>query len=82
MGERTTEALRGHCDARVCLDMPGATLTSEAELLACREPDDALGRTQAAPRHLEARRSGRHGPYPPVSRLRQAIAEVTRRRGA
>jgi hypothetical protein len=53
MGERTKEALRVHFDARVRLEMQSATLTSDAGLLACRELDDALGLTQAAPRHLE-----------------------------
>jgi hypothetical protein len=58
VGERTQEALRVHFGARVRLDMHGATLTSEAGLLACRELDDALGLTQAAngichPVHLE-----------------------------
>ena len=73
MGERTQEALRVHFDARVRLEMHGATLTSDAGLLACRELDDALGLTQAATRHLEERRSGRHGPYPLVSLLRQSV---------
>jgi hypothetical protein len=73
MGERTQEALRVHFDARVRLELHGATLTSDAGLLACRELDDALGLTQAATRHLEERRSGRHVPYPLVSRLRQSV---------
>jgi hypothetical protein len=74
MGERTTAALRVHFDARVRLEMHGATLPSDAGLLACRELDDALGLTQAATRHLEERRSGRHVPYPLVSLLRQSVS--------
>ena len=73
MGERTQEALSVHCDPRVRLEFHGVTLTSDAGLLACRELDDALGLTQAATRDLEERRSGRHGPYPLVSRLRQSV---------
>jgi hypothetical protein len=73
MGERTTEALRVHFDTRVRLEFHGATLTSDAGLLACRELDDALGLIQAATRHLEERRSGRHVQYPLVSLLRQSV---------
>jgi Transposase DDE domain group 1 len=73
MGERTQEALRVHFDTRVRLEFHGATLTSDAGLLACRELDAALGLTQAATRHVAERRSGRHGPYPLVSRLRQSV---------
>jgi hypothetical protein len=73
MGERPKEALSVPFDARVRLEMHGATPTSDARLLACRELDDALGLTQAAPRHLEARRSGRHVQYPLVSRLCQSV---------
>jgi hypothetical protein len=74
MGERTKKALRVHSDTRVRLEFHGATLTSDAGLLACRELDDARGSTQAATRHLEERRSGRPGPYPLVSLLRQSIS--------
>jgi hypothetical protein len=73
MGERTTEALRVHVDTRVRLEFHGATLTSDAGLLACRELDDALGLIQAATRHVEERRSGRHVQYPLVSLLRQSV---------
>jgi hypothetical protein len=73
MGERTQEALRVHVDTRVRLECHGVTLTADAGLLACRELDDALGLTQAATRSLEERRSGRHGQYPLVSRLRQSV---------
>jgi hypothetical protein len=53
--------------------MHGATLASDAGLLAGRELDDALGLTQAAPRYLEERRSRRHVQYPLVSLLRQSV---------
>jgi Transposase DDE domain group 1 len=73
MGERTREALRGQCDTRVRLEFHGATRTSDAGLLACRELDDALGLTQATTRYREERRSGRHVQDPLVSRLRQSV---------
>jgi Transposase DDE domain group 1 len=73
MGERTQEALRVHCDTRVRLACHGATLTSDAGLLACRELDDVLGLTQAATRYLEERRTGRNVQCPLVSVLRQSV---------
>jgi hypothetical protein len=73
VGERTQEALGVHFHTRVRLAFHGATLTSDAGLLTCRELDDALGLTQAATRHLAERRSGRHVQYPLVSWLRQSI---------
>lgn len=43
MGESIKEALRVQCDARRRLEFPGAPLTSDAGLLACRELADVLG---------------------------------------
>jgi Transposase DDE domain group 1 len=73
MGERTTEALRVHFDAHVRLEFHGATLTSDAGLLACRELDDVLGLTEAATRYLRESRSGRNVQHPLVSLLRQSV---------
>ena len=73
MGESIRKALGVHFDTRGRLEFHGATLTSDAGLLACRELDDALGLTQAATRHLEERRSGRNVQYPLVSLLRQFV---------
>ena len=73
MGERTQEALSVHFDARVRLDMHGATLTSDAGLPACRELDDALGLTEAATRSLQERRNGRNVQHLVVPLLRQSV---------
>ena len=60
MGETGKDALRVHFDARVRLEFRGATITSDAGLLACRELDDALSLTQAASMHLQESRGGRN----------------------
>jgi Transposase DDE domain group 1 len=73
MGERTQEALRVHFDARVRLEFHGATLTSEGGLLACRELDDALGLTEAAPRYLQESRHGRNLQHLLVPLLRRSV---------
>jgi hypothetical protein len=73
MGERTTEALRVHFDAHVRLEFHGATLTSDAGLLACRELDDVLGLTEAATRYLRESVIWRG------KRVSQAVREKRRR---
>ena len=45
-GEKTT--LKLNFDPKVRLEFRGATITSDAGLLACRELDDALGLTDPA----------------------------------
>ena len=42
MGESTKPPLKVRFDRRVHLEVRGATITSDAGLLACRELDDAL----------------------------------------
>ena len=73
MGERIKEALRVHFDARVRLEFHGATLTSDGGLLTCRELDDALGLTEAAPRYLQESRNGRNVQHLLVPLLRQSV---------
>jgi hypothetical protein len=73
MGETGEDGMRLHFDSRVRLKFHGATITSDAGLLACRELDDALGLTEAALVHLQESRGGRNVQHGLVPLLRQSV---------
>ena len=73
MGETGEDGLRLHFDSRVRLNFHGATITSDAGLLACRELDDALGLTEAALVHLRESRGGRNVQHGLVPLLHQSV---------
>ena len=60
MGESTKPRATLRFDRRVRLEFRGATITSDAGLLACRELDDALGLTETANECLQESRGGRN----------------------
>mgnify|MGYP001620075706 CR=1 FL=1 len=70
MGESTRPALKVRFDRRVRLEFRGATITSDAGLLAARELDEVLALTEMATGHLKESRTGRnvqHQLVPPDS---------------
>ena len=64
MGESTNACATLRFDRRIRLEFRGATITSDAGLLACRELDDALGLTETASECLQESRGGRNAPIP------------------
>ena len=60
MGESTNSRATLRFDRRIRLEFHGATITSDAGLLACRELDDALGLTETASECLQESRGGRN----------------------
>ena len=60
MGESTNARTKLRFDRRIRLEFRGATITSDAGLLACRELDDALGLTETADECLQESRGGRN----------------------
>ncbi len=71
MGESAGPRAQFRFDRCVRLEFYGATLTSDAEVLACRELDDALGLTETANESLQERRGGRNVQHRLVGLLRQ-----------
>ena len=58
MGDGEKTPLKLNFDPKVRLEFRGATITSDAGLLACRELDDALNLTDAAEEYLKDSRTG------------------------
>ena len=73
MGESTNACATLRFDRRVRLEFRGATITSDAGLLACRELDDALGLTETAEECLQESRGGRNVQHRLVGLLRQSV---------
>src|SRR5438876_11444799 len=73
MGEAEGTGLRVAFDRRLKLEFHGATVTSDAGLLAFRELDDALGLTAMAAEVLADTRTGRNGRNSPIAQLRQSV---------
>src|SRR6266481_2884305 len=72
-GEATGMGLRVAFDRRLKLEFHGATVTSDAGLLAFRELDDALGLTAKAAEVLADPRTGRNGRHSLIAQLRQSV---------
>ena len=73
MGESTNPRAKLRFDRRIRLEFHGATITSDAGLLACRELDDALGLTETASECLQESRGGRNVQHRLVGLLRQSV---------
>lgn len=73
MGERTDAQLRMKFDSRVRLEFRGATITSDAGLLAARELDEALGLTALSTGLLRESRTGRNVQHHLAPLLRQSV---------
>ena len=70
--ESTQPLLKVQFDRRVHVEFRGATITSDAGLLACRELDDALGLTETATACRQKSRRGRNVQHQLMPLLRQS----------
>ncbi len=73
MGDRRKQALRVQFDGRLKLRFHGATITSDAGLLAFRELDEAFRLTENASAVLSDLRHGKNTQHTLLAMLRQAI---------
>ena len=73
MGDGEKTPLKLNFDPRVHLEFRGATITSDAGLLACRELDDALGLTDPAADFLKESRTGNNIRHRLIPLLRQSV---------
>ena len=73
MGEARKEALRVRFDSRIKLEFHGASITSDAGLVAYRELDEAMGLTAMADELLRDPRRGQNTQHELTAMLRQAV---------
>ena len=72
MGEARKEALRVDFDSHIKLEFHGASVTSDAGLVAYRELDEALGLTMVADDIVRDPRRGKNTQHELTAMLRQA----------
>ena len=73
MGEAKKDPLRVHFDRRLKLEFRGATITSDAGLLAFRELDERLGLSRMAAERLADGRLGKNIQHLIVGLFRQSV---------
>ena len=73
MGEARKEALRVGFDSQIKLEFHGASVTSDAGLVAYRELDEALGVTRMADDMFRDPRRGKNTQHELMGMLRQAV---------
>ena len=73
MGDGEKTHLKLNFDSKARLEFRGATITSDAGLLACRELDDALGLTETGDDYLKDSRTGKNIRHKLIPLLRQSI---------
>jgi hypothetical protein len=73
MGDRHHDPLRVDFDRPIKLEFHGSTVTGDAELLASRELDEALGLTSTAASGLHDCRTGQNTQHSLLALLRQSI---------
>ena len=73
MGDDIKTPFKLNFDSKVRLEFRGATITSDAGLLACRELDDALGLTDSTDDFLKESRTGRNILHKLTPLLRQSV---------
>jgi hypothetical protein len=73
MGDGEKTPFKLNFDPKVRLDFRGATITSDAGLLACRELDHALSLTDSADDFLKESRTGKNIRHKLIALLRQSV---------
>ena len=73
MGDDEKTPLKLDFDSKIRVEFRGATITSDAGLLACRELDDALSLTDSADEFLKESRTGKNILHQLIPLLRQSV---------